>query len=186
MSFDFCFLKDGGRIASSDAAGVKLWALKTGALIRNVAARNGRVRIAPDASSLVVMAPDSAPEICDLSKDGGDRPLIGHYGGAIDAAYSSDGCLLVTAGYDHTVRLWDVNSAVLRGTFQGPSAPLRSIALSSDGTRVLAGGDDRCVRVWDLSSGREVLDLAARGGVVQACASHPTANLPSPADQTVL
>ncbi len=77
---------------------------------------------------------------------------------------------MVTASYDNTVRLWDVNSATLLKTFRGSTATVRTVALSTDGRFILAGGDDHSARVWNVDSGSSVLDLTGHSGVVQACA----------------
>ncbi len=74
-SFDFSFSTGGDKVASADADGVKLWDAKSGSLIRKITSEHGRVRIAPDGSSIFVMPSGSAPEIWRLTKDGDERLL---------------------------------------------------------------------------------------------------------------
>ena len=49
--------------------------------------------------------------------------------------------------------LWDVESGKLKGTLEGHTDQVFSVAISPDGRYVAAGGWDNTVRVWELRSG---------------------------------
>ena len=96
-----------------------------------------------------------------LSNAGGDvfvirtadwRPVrrLKHDGGATSVDFSADKRLLYTAGYDGTVRSWDLASGRLAGSLPSAGATIWSMDLSPDGKRLAAGGEDSLVRVWRL------------------------------------
>jgi WD40 repeat protein len=90
-----------------------------------------------------------------------------------DAAYttavrfSRDGRSLATGHTDATVRVWDSESGVLKGTFKSDgerrvSLPQFAVAVSPGGRLVAAAGLDYRARVWDVASGRLVAELPGR------------------------
>jgi len=67
---------------------------------------------------------------------------------------------LVSGGWDHTVRLWDLDSGSQLAKLEGHTQDVWSVAFSPDGHLAAAGGGiydrlpaDRFIRVWDLESG---------------------------------
>jgi WD40 repeat protein len=91
--------------------------------------------------------------------------LTGHTGRVDDVAFSPDGALLATAGWDGTARLWDAAS---RGTVDPLATFTRStdyVAFSPDGSRLATAGWDGTARLWD-ATGRGNIDtpLAALSG----------------------
>ena len=74
---------------------------------------------------------------------------------AIDsAAFSPDGRTAVTASKDDVVRLWDVETLDLRGTFESALMEPRSVAFSPDGRQLLVATRTGAI-VWNLLEGRE-------------------------------
>ncbi len=65
---------------------------------------------------------------------------------------SADGSLVVSASYDHTVRVWDRRAGTIR-TMREHSAQVRHVDLSPDGRYVASAGLDHRVGLWDAQTG---------------------------------
>lgn len=75
-------------------------------------------------------------------------------------AFTPDGALLVTAGVEGVVRVWDAAKGKLVGTREG-GGTLNALAVSADGQTVWVGGDGNIVRAWDIGiETRPVRELA--------------------------
>jgi WD40 repeat protein len=80
-------------------------------------------------------------------------------GGAHAAAFSPDGKRIVTAGLDHTARVWDTATGRELLRLEGHSDQVYSAAFSSDGTRIVTASLDRSARIWDATTGSLVTIL---------------------------
>lgn len=67
--------------------------------------------------------------------------------------FSNDSHRIVTASYDRTARIWDVETGKVSGTLRGHSAFVNSAAFSPDGTRVATSSGDGTARIWDATTG---------------------------------
>ena len=86
------------------------------------------------------------------------KTLIGH-GDCVKSVkfLPNNGKQLVSCGWDHTVRFWDLDSASASGPIiQGHSNMVTSVAFSPDGKSIVSGSGDSEVRLWgvDGSAGR--------------------------------
>ena len=108
-------------------------------------------------AALAVITPDNAAAIEEL------RVLPGHIGGAWNVTFSPDGTLLASAGRDHAVRLWDVETGELVREFLDHTTWVIGVDFSPDGRWLVTGesgssADDRFtvqarMQLWDVETG---------------------------------
>jgi serine/threonine protein kinase/WD40 repeat protein len=79
----------------------------------------------------------------------------GHEGPVECVAFSADGKKLVSGGWDHTVRVWDVADGSEQKQFLHDVTPYRA-AFAGKGSLVVGAGRDLGFRCWELETGRQV------------------------------
>lgn len=107
----------------------------------------------------------------DVATGAAVAELAGHRGRVWGVDSVADGAMLVSAGGDHSVRLWcqDTDPLVLRGH----GAPVRSVAFSLDGELVASGSEDREIRIWDVRTGDGLGVLTGHTGKVRCLSWYP-------------
>jgi WD40 repeat protein len=105
-------------------------------------------------------------------KTGEELPRFnGELGVTNCVAFSSDGRLAVSCGWDTAIQVWDVRAGKeIRRFGEGD---LNSVALSPDGKQVLSGGGNQGVRLWDIESGKQVRQFHGHRARVEAVAIAP-------------
>ena len=80
-----------------------------------------------------------------------DPPLVlqrGHDGPVVAIAWSPDSTLLLSAGLDGQLKLWDPATGAVRGALPGHADHLQAVAWSRDGS-ILATGGNGVIFLWD-------------------------------------
>ena len=89
--------------------------------------------------------------------------LKGHELPVEDMAFSRDGQLLVSAGDDGTVRVWNVGKGEVQAVCIGHQAMVLAVAISPDGQTIASASVDGSVKLWDPFTGQERLTLSHDG-----------------------
>ncbi|MCO4746734.1 MAG: protein kinase [Proteobacteria bacterium] len=96
--------------------------------------------------------------------------LRGHLDEVRGSAFSAGGQWLATAGYDETVRVWNLETGESR-ILGRHDDDVKTVAFTADG-RLWSSSRDRTARIWDVSTG-EYTALEGHGAKIEAAALHP-------------
>jgi WD40 repeat protein len=76
--------------------------------------------------------------------------------------FNPDGKKVLTASWDKTAKLWDVQTGKLLQSFEGHKGFVHSAVFSPDGSRVVTSSEDGTARVWRID-GQNKTSIALRG-----------------------
>ncbi len=82
------------------------------------------------------------------------RTLQGHSDAIDDVVFSPDGKRIVSGSWDHTLKIWDVETGKAVDTLRGHTGDVLSVRFSPDGSRVASCSRDGSVKIWDVQSER--------------------------------
>ncbi len=99
------------------------------------------------------------------------RRFAGHRGAVVSAAFSPDARSIMSAGEDHIVRLWNVQTGKEFRHF--PVAGALTVAFSRDGRLALTGAIDGSIVLWDVASSRRIRSFAHLKSPVHGLAFSP-------------
>lgn len=77
------------------------------------------------------------------------RALTGHSHYVSDVVLSSDGQFAMSASWDKTLRLWDLNLGVSSRRFVGHTHDVLSVAFSADNRQIVSGSRDKTLKLWN-------------------------------------
>lgn len=80
--------------------------------------------------------------------------------------------LIVSAGWDKTVKVWDLSTCKLRTNLIGHTGYVNTVTVSPDGSLCASGGKDGTAMLWDLTEGRHLSSLEA-GDVIHSLVFSP-------------
>jgi len=151
---------DGKMLAAGDDAGtVQIFDLGSRAVMRTFRGHQRAVHVArftPDGSNVFTASDDQRAICWDVAAETQVRRFDGHTDFVRCGALNPNSPkLLVTGSYDHTVRLWDVNSPKCIMELQH-AAPVEDLVLLPGGG-MLATASGNTMSVWDILSGGRVL-----------------------------
>jgi WD40 repeat protein len=97
-------------------------------------------------------------------------------------AFSPDGTHLVTASFDHDVRIWHSATGALRARLVGHRNEVHAVAFSPDGGRLVSGGNDAQVFLWDAREGVLLATLAGHSAPITSATFSPDGHFVLTAD----
>ncbi|ORX88588.1 WD40 repeat-like protein [Basidiobolus meristosporus CBS 931.73] len=77
------------------------------------------------------------------------KALRGHNHFVSDVAISSDGQFALSASWDKTLRLWDLNTGVTTRRFVGHDKDVLSVSFSADNRQIVSGSRDKSIKLWN-------------------------------------
>lgn len=98
------------------------------------------------------------------------RTMAGHVSEVSAIALTSDGQRAVSASWDRTLVVWDVESGAAERRLKGHKSGVMAVAMTADGRHAISGDHEGTLRVWDLETGREVWTLKGPASGVTAVA----------------
>jgi len=113
--------------------------------------------------------------------------FAGHEGHVHSLQWSRGGQLVLSAGADGTIRLWEASTGREELRLGGHDGGVLSAAFGLDGGYILSGGSDKNVKLWKISSGKCLRTFQGHEGQVNATAFCPTGRygLSASSDKTV-
>jgi WD40 repeat protein len=108
-----------------------------------------RILLTNDGSILVATCGE---DLITYNTDTGEELKVfkGHTAGILCVEIGSDDLTLISGGHDHTVRVWDLPTGILKATLKGHENSVTAVAISSTGEKIASGSTDATVRIWSL------------------------------------
>ena len=151
---DMAFSPDGTILAScgSHKDKVRLWDVETGHQMAVIDVTAKTVAFSPDGKTLASVS--TGIELWDV-ETGIVKAVISEAGlwGIGSVAFSPDGTTLAGGLHDHTVRLWDVETAAGTEIFRGHGAEVQDVSFSPDGRTLASASADHTIRLWEVATG---------------------------------
>lgn len=103
------------------------------------------------------------------------------------AVFSKDSKSLFTGSVDGFIKVWDVESGQLTGTFKGHNGEVKSLAFNPGGNQLASASTDYTVRLWDFDIVLQSRDIAGHEGAVWTSAFSPDGQriVSASADRTI-
>lgn len=103
------------------------------------------------------------------------RAYTGHSQAIQDFCLSSNSKYAITASWDKTMRLWDIETGESMRTFIGHTSDVFSVALSPDNRQIVSGSRDKTIRLWNtMASCKFVLEENGHSDWVSCVRFSPT------------
>ncbi len=174
------FSPDGKQLASADSKGtIKLWNVHTGDplyTLQGNANRVSSVAFSPAGrwlASASLVRGTGKIQLWDTKSKELIRSMQGQVGSVIHCvAFSPNSKRLASAGSDHAVTVWRLETFNKLSTLKGHTGPVRSVAFSPDGNRLASASDDATIRIWDMEN-ETSLPLSGHTGGISSLAFSP-------------
>ncbi|KAG0175050.1 Guanine nucleotide-binding protein subunit beta-2-like 1 [Apophysomyces sp. BC1015] len=135
---------------------LRLWDLATGATVRRFVGHNKdvmSVAFSADNRQIISGSRDRSIKLWNtLGECKYDLVQDGHsdWVSCVQVSPTEGDPLVVSAGWDKLVKVWNLHTTKLRANFIGHTGYLSSVTISPDGSLCASGGKDGVVMLWDL------------------------------------
>jgi WD40 repeat protein len=153
-------------------ATVRIWDVETGEAIQTFHSDTKeilalRCAFRPDGRQ-AASSMDRVIRLWDIGRNGNDAALVlrGHTDVILSIAYSPDGRLLLSGGFDQQVLVWSTHNGHLLYAFPNRVTKTISIAFHPSGELLATADDDFAVRLWRIAPA--ALQLAPLGEIPAA------------------
>ena len=144
-----------------DDGRVILWDLETGNFVKEIGKGDGAIStLSFDPAGETIAASDESCQICVWNLENESLPcsrLTGHKGRVVCLAWQPDTRLLLSAAWDTTVRLWNVNECRATMLINDHDGQVTAMAVAPGGQTVATVDSGASLRVWCLETWRCVL-----------------------------
>ena len=90
---------------------------------------------------------------------------------------TADGRFVLSAAYDATMFLWELESGSVVKRFNGHDYSINSVALSPDGAWAASASTDKTIKLWDLATGAEIRTLEGHDQYISRVVFSPDGRL---------
>ncbi|MCG9126873.1 PD40 domain-containing protein [Candidatus Poribacteria bacterium] len=168
------FSPDGNTLATGSMDGsVVLWDTQNYQKISKITGHNDRINefaFSPDGKTIVSGNRDRTVRLWDTETGRNLNTFIGHNSSVFSVAISPDGKTIASGGEygstingwysdDFSIKLWDVDSGIIKNTLIGHYSAIYNLSFSMDGTILTstAGWDST---LWDMNTGNPIWTLS--------------------------
>ncbi len=167
---------DGNSLASGSFRELKMWLVRSNSLEMkwsagtNLAGRINCLRFTPHGGALIAadgaVAENGWVRIFSVEKG---REIASWQSGSdaiYDMSVSPDGGMLVTAGGDKLVKLWELISQKEIGQIEAHFGAVWGAAFNTNATELITVGADRQLKLWDVKSRESVVTIPRKHNLI--------------------
>lgn len=153
----------------------KVWHPKSSAVGRVLSGHTRplmAVTFSPDGKLVATGCHDGRIRLFNTTTGQLDGELFGHTKNVEDVTFLPNG-YLASAGWDHTVRLWDIKHLKEVQCWEEHTDIVRCIACSTNGDYIASGSGDHTIRIWSPQIKKSIAILRAHTDAIHSVAFSP-------------